>query len=89
MSRVILDFLVGVANGTRFAVKVVVEGVRPPYEFAEVVRHLFELGARSAPLIAAAGLAIGLVLSLHTRASLERFGAEALIPAGLAMCRGC
>jgi phospholipid/cholesterol/gamma-HCH transport system permease protein len=31
------------------------------------------------------GLAIGVVLSMHTRASLERFGAEALIPAGLAI----
>ncbi len=85
MSRIVIDFLVGVARGTRFAARVVIEGVRPPYEFAEVVRHLFELGARSAPLIAAAGLAIGLVLSLHTRASLARFGAEALIPAGLAI----
>ena len=27
--------------------------------------------------------AVGLVLSMHTRASLARFGAEALIPAGL------
>src|SRR5688572_8932385 len=39
----------------------------------------------SAPLILIAGLAIGVVLSMHTRASLERFGAESLIPAGLAM----
>ncbi len=31
------------------------------------------------------GLAVGVVLSMHTRASLERFGAEAMIPAGLAM----
>ena len=32
-----------------------------------------------------AGFAIGVVLSMHTRASLERFGAEAMIPAGLAI----
>ena len=44
-----------------------------------------ELGVRSVPLIAVAGLAVGVVLSMHTRASLERFGAEALIPAGLAL----
>ena len=37
------------------------------------------------PLIVVAGLAIGLVLSMHTRGSLERFGAEALIPAALAL----
>jgi len=58
---------------------------RPPYEPAEVVRHLYDIGWRSAPLITTAGLAIGVVLSMHTRASLERFGAEAMIPAGLAV----
>ena len=31
------------------------------------------------------GLAIGVVLSMHTRATMERFGAEALIPAALAI----
>jgi phospholipid/cholesterol/gamma-HCH transport system permease protein len=30
-------------------------------------------------------MAVGVVLSMHTRASLERFGAESMIPAGLAM----
>jgi phospholipid/cholesterol/gamma-HCH transport system permease protein len=57
----------------------------PPYEFRETVRQMYELGVRSAPLIAVSGLAVGVVLSMHTRASLERFGAEAMIPAGLAI----
>ena len=57
----------------------------PPFEFKETVRQLYELGLRSAPLIAVSGLAVGVVLSMHTRASLERFGAESMIPAGLAM----
>jgi phospholipid/cholesterol/gamma-HCH transport system permease protein len=57
----------------------------PPYEFGEIARHVFEIGWRSTPLIATSGMAIGVVLSMHTRASLERFGAEAMIPAGLAI----
>ena len=57
----------------------------PPYEVRETVRQIYELGVRSAPLIAVSGLAVGVVLSMHTRASLERFGAESMIPAGLAM----
>ena len=57
----------------------------PPYEIRETLRQLYELGVRSAPLIAVSGLAVGVVLSMHTRASLERFGAESMIPAGLAM----
>jgi phospholipid/cholesterol/gamma-HCH transport system permease protein len=46
---------------------------------------VYEIGWRSLPLIALSGFAIGVVLSMHTRASLERFGAEAMIPAGLAI----
>ncbi len=57
----------------------------PPFEFRETLRQLYELGVRSAPLIAVSGLAVGVVLSMHTRASLERFGAESLIPSGLAI----
>jgi phospholipid/cholesterol/gamma-HCH transport system permease protein len=58
---------------------------RPPLELGEVVRQVYELGLRSAPLMAIAGMAVGIVLSMHTRASLERFGAESMIPAGLAL----
>jgi phospholipid/cholesterol/gamma-HCH transport system permease protein len=58
---------------------------RPPYEAAEILRHLFHIGLRSMPLILTSGFAIGIVLSMHTRATLERFGADAMIPAGLAI----
>jgi phospholipid/cholesterol/gamma-HCH transport system permease protein len=68
-----------------FAARSVREALRPPFEVGETLRQLYELGVRSVPLIAVAGLAVGVVLSMHTRASLERFGAEALIPAGLAL----
>jgi phospholipid/cholesterol/gamma-HCH transport system permease protein len=68
-----------------FAARALVEAARPPYELREIARHLYEFGYRSAPLILTAGLAIGVVLSMHTRASLERFGAESMIPAGLAI----
>ncbi|CAN5697885.1 ABC transporter permease [soil metagenome] len=68
-----------------FAAKVAREALSPPFEFKETIRQVYELGARSAPLIAVSGVAIGVVLSMHTRASLERFGAESMIPAGLAM----
>jgi phospholipid/cholesterol/gamma-HCH transport system permease protein len=68
-----------------FGGRVVVETFRPPYEPREIARHVYQFGYRSAPLILTAGAAIGVVLSMHTRASLERFGAEAMIPAGLAI----
>ena len=68
-----------------FGFRAMRESVTPPYEIKETVRQIYELGLRSAPLIAVSGLAVGVVLSMHTRASLERFGAEAMIPAGLAI----
>jgi phospholipid/cholesterol/gamma-HCH transport system permease protein len=68
-----------------FGLKAILEAFRPPYEFREIARHVFEIGWRSIPLITTSGFAIGVVLSMHTRASLERFGAESMIPAGLAI----
>jgi phospholipid/cholesterol/gamma-HCH transport system permease protein len=68
-----------------FGARVVVQSLRPPYDLREILRHVYQFGYRSAPLILTAGFAIGVVLSMHTRASLERFGAEAMIPAGLAI----
>jgi phospholipid/cholesterol/gamma-HCH transport system permease protein len=68
-----------------FGGRALAEMFRPPYEPHEVVRHLYQFGLRSTPLILMSGFAIGVVLSMHTRASLERFGAEAMIPAGLAI----
>lgn len=77
--------LAGVGDAAVFAGRALRDAVRPPYEVKETLRQVYELGWRSVPLIAASGVAVGLVLSMHTRASLERFGAEALIPAALAL----
>jgi phospholipid/cholesterol/gamma-HCH transport system permease protein len=80
-----LDFLEFAGTLATFGGRAMVEALRPPYEPGEILRHVYQFGYRSAPLILTAGFAIGVVLSMHTRASLERFGAEALIPAGLAI----
>jgi phospholipid/cholesterol/gamma-HCH transport system permease protein len=81
----VIRFLASVGEVAIFAGRAIRDAFRPPYEVEETLRQLHELGWRSAPLIAAAGFAVGIVLSMHTRASLERFGAESLIPAGLAI----
>jgi phospholipid/cholesterol/gamma-HCH transport system permease protein len=68
-----------------FGLRAVREALRPPYEFREFIRQEYEIGWRSAPLIAVAGFAVGVVMSMHSRSSLERFGAEAMIPTVLAL----
>ncbi|MFN0102156.1 MAG: MlaE family ABC transporter permease [Bryobacteraceae bacterium] len=67
-----------------FAGDVFRESLRRPFEFTEILRQIFEIGWRSAPLILLSGLAVGAVLSMHSRSSLERFGAESMIPSALA-----
>jgi phospholipid/cholesterol/gamma-HCH transport system permease protein len=52
-----------------------------PFEGAEFLRQLDAIGAKSLPLVALAGAATGVVLSLQTRDSLTRFGAKSLLPA--------
>jgi len=81
----VLALLGWVGDVALFGTRALYEAFLPPYEFKEIWRHVFEIGWRSLPLIALSGFAIGVVLSMHTRASLERFGAEAMIPAGLAI----
>jgi phospholipid/cholesterol/gamma-HCH transport system permease protein len=53
----------------------------PPFEGRELIRQLDAIGSKSLPLVALAGAAIGVVLSLQTHDSLTRFGAKSLIPA--------
>lgn len=81
----VITQLAWIGDASLFALRAIRELVLPPYEVQETIRQLYELGLRSVPLIAVSGLAVGVVLSMHTRASLERFGAEAMIPAGLAI----
>lgn len=55
--------------------------ITPPYEGKEFLRQFDELGAKSLPLVALAGAATGVVITLSTRDSLVRFGAKSFLPA--------
>ncbi|HXO45332.1 MAG TPA: ABC transporter permease [Candidatus Cybelea sp.] len=57
--------------------------VRRPFEGRELMRQLDEVGAKSLPMVAMAGAAIGAVLALESRHSLIRFGAKAMLPAAI------
>jgi phospholipid/cholesterol/gamma-HCH transport system permease protein len=64
-----------------FCVRLVRSALAPPYEFRELLRQCDEIGSKSLPLIALAGAATGVVMSLQTRDSLVRFGAKSFLPA--------
>lgn len=52
-----------------------------PFEGRELIRQMDAIGSQSLPLVALAGAATGVVLSLQTRDSLTRFGGKSLLPA--------
>jgi phospholipid/cholesterol/gamma-HCH transport system permease protein len=64
-----------------FCARLIAPFFAPPYEFREFIHQFDELGAKSLPVAALAGMATGAVLSLSTRDSLDRFGARSLLPA--------
>ncbi len=68
-----------------FSFQVLRSAVTPPYEGRELLRQMDEVGAKSLSLAAVAGAAIGIVLSIQTRASLIRFGAKSMLPLVIVM----
>jgi phospholipid/cholesterol/gamma-HCH transport system permease protein len=79
----IIEFLEWFGDLGLFLWQVVRAAVTPPYEFREFFRQLDEIGSMSLPLVALAGAATGVVLSLEARYSLTRFGAKSLLPAAI------
>ncbi len=69
-----------IGSGALFALRVITDAFRPPFELFYVRLEVSEQGWRSLPLIVSSGLALGLVETLHTRNVLTKFGASAWIP---------
>jgi phospholipid/cholesterol/gamma-HCH transport system permease protein len=63
-----------------FSWKVLKAAIIPPYEWRELIRQLDEVGSKSFPLVALAGAAVGVIVSLEARYSLTRFGAKSMFP---------
>jgi phospholipid/cholesterol/gamma-HCH transport system permease protein len=64
-----------------FCARVVRAMLTRPFELDEFLRQLDSIGAKSLPLVALAGAATGVVLSMQTLDSLSRFGAKSMLPA--------
>jgi phospholipid/cholesterol/gamma-HCH transport system permease protein len=64
-----------------FCTRVVRACFSAPWEAREFIRQMDAIGSKSFPLVALAGAATGVVLSLQTRDSLTRFGAKGMLPA--------
>jgi phospholipid/cholesterol/gamma-HCH transport system permease protein len=69
-----------VGDVSLFSWRAIADVFRPPFEAEQFWLQLAEIGSRSVPLIVASGLALGAVMTLHTRSTLVTFGATAEIP---------
>jgi phospholipid/cholesterol/gamma-HCH transport system permease protein len=56
-------------------------GITSRYQVRELIRQMDEIGSKSIALVILTGAALGVVMSIHLRDSLVRFGAEAALPA--------
>jgi phospholipid/cholesterol/gamma-HCH transport system permease protein len=83
VAKLVNDFFEWFGSLGIFFWKVLRAAVTPPYEWRELTRQLDEVGSKSFPLIALAGAAIGVIISLEARYSLTRFGAKSMFPATL------
>ena len=69
-----------IGSAALFALRLITDAFRAPFEVTYIRQELADQGWRSLPLIVSSGIALGLVMTLHTRKELVRFGASAWIP---------
>jgi phospholipid/cholesterol/gamma-HCH transport system permease protein len=82
---IIEKFFAEVYSITTFAFRFFKEVLKPPYEINEFLKQSFLIGYKSLPLIAITGFIIGLVLTIQSRPTLAKFGAESWLPAMVAV----
>ena len=78
-------FILEAGDLARFTGRFFREVFRPRYEWEELLRQAFVNGYRSLPLVAITAFIMGLVLTVQSRPTLARFGAEAMLPAMVAI----
>jgi phospholipid/cholesterol/gamma-HCH transport system permease protein len=74
-----------VGDVTLFSLRFFKEAIRPPYELKEFVRQCYSIGYKSLPLVTITGFIMGLVLTLQSRPTLAKFGAESWLPSMVAL----
>ena len=72
--------LVETGGIARFAGRFFREGFRPRYELQELLHQCYVVGYQSLPMVGITGFIMGLVLTLQSRPTMAKFGAESWIP---------
>jgi phospholipid/cholesterol/gamma-HCH transport system permease protein len=67
-------------NVTLFTARFFKEIVKPKFQFKEFIRQCYAIGYKTLPLISITGFIMGLVLTIQSRPTLLKFGAESWLP---------
>lgn len=68
-----------------FVIRFFKEVFKPPYELKEFIKQCYTIGYKSLPLVTITGFIMGLVLTLQSRPTLTKFGAESWLPGMVAL----
>jgi len=74
-----------VALLTLFTIHFFKEVLKPPYELNELMKQSFLIGYKSLPLVSVTAFIMGLVMTIQSRPTLVKFGAESWLPAMVAV----
>lgn len=77
----IYNFFATLTGLTIFTLEFFRQAFKPPFEIAEIKKHMNELGVKTFPIVSVTGLIIGLVLTMQSLPIMQRFGASDFLPA--------
>lgn len=79
----------GIYDAAQFVLRFFHQAFQRPLHFNEIVRHCYEIGYKSLPLISLTGFVVGIVFTKQSRPSLVSFGAASWLPSliGIAVVR--
>ena len=80
MFESIKNLFIDTGNVSLFTARFFKEIVKPPFQTNEFIRQCYAIGYKSFPLVAITGFIMGFVLTIQSRPTMTKFGAESWLP---------
>jgi len=80
MQSYIKNILVDTGKVSLFTGRFFKEILKPPFQINEFIRQCYAIGYKSLPLVSITGFIMGLVLTIQSRPTMTKFGAESWLP---------
>lgn len=80
MTKILEKTFTDFGNISLFTAQFFKEVLKPPFQINEFIRQCYAIGYKSLPLVGITGFIMGLVLTIQTRPTMTKFGAESWLP---------